>query len=253
MVRCRRCGLVYVDRPPSRHALQQAYHAADYDSSEEAGDAAATYLRELAPVFAQVRHGHALEIGTGTGVFLGGLLNLGFDQVTGVEPSPAAIEAAADEVRPCIREGIFNRGDYADESFDLICCFMTMEHVHDPREVAEAAYALLRPGGAFAVVVHDCDACINRLLGRRSPIVDVEHMQLFSPRSVTELLRRTGYEDESVKPFANRYNASYWARLLPIPGFLKKGVLKTLAVTRLGKAKLSMNVGNLVAFGFKPQ
>ena len=38
--------------------------------------------------------------------------------------------------RAWIREGVFEDQDFAAESFDLICCFMTMEHVLDPKVIA---------------------------------------------------------------------------------------------------------------------
>jgi hypothetical protein len=54
-----------------------------------------------------------------------------------------------------------------------------MEHVLDPKVIALPAFRLLRPGGAFVTVTHDHRGRLNRLLGRRSPIIDIEHLQLF--------------------------------------------------------------------------
>ena len=81
------------------------------------------------------------------------------------------------------------------------------------RDAAE----LLKPGGVFVLVCHNRRAPVNRALGLRSPIVDVEHMQLFSPRSVAELLRRAGLRDVGHRPIRNRYPMRYWARLSPLP------------------------------------
>jgi SAM-dependent methyltransferase len=252
MVQCPTCDVVYVDRPPSQQALHQAYHQADYDSSEEADDAAAAYLRELEPVLTRLDLGAALEIGTGTGVLLEGLISKGFREVVGVEPSTAAIEAAPVHREAWIREGIFRESDYHPESFDLVCCFMTLEHVKEPSEIAESVLRLLKPGGAFVTVTHDYRSVVNRILGRRSPIIDVEHMQLFSKRSIAELFRRTGYEDVAVRPFANRYAISYWTRLMPFSPPVKQSAMRLLARLGLGRRKLSFNVGNMVAVGFRP-
>lgn len=252
MVQCPICDVVFVDRPPSQEALQQAYHQAEYDSSEEADDAAAAYLRELQPILGRVDSGSALEIGTGTGVLLEGLALSGFREVVGVEPSAAAIKAAPLHRQAWIREGIFREGDYAPGSFDLVCCFMTLEHVKEPREIAESVLRLLKPGGAFVTVTHDYQSTVNRLLGRRSPIIDVEHMQLFSPRSIAELYRRSGYVDVAVKPFANRYALAYWTRLLPLPPKFKRAAIRALSIIGLDRWKVSCNVGNMVSVGFRP-
>lgn len=252
MVRCPDCDVVYVDRPPSQGALANAYHTADYDSTEEANDAASSYIYAFGSALRRVHQGSALEIGTGTGIFLEELTRFGFDTVTGVEPSTAAIAAAPAHRRAWIREGIFVGADFPAASFDLICCFMTLEHVRDPLDIAESAYRLLKPGGAFLVVTHDYRSIVNRLLGRRSPIIDIEHMQLFSRRSVLALLERAGYVQVEARPFTNRYSVRYWSRLMPFPSGIKKSLNAMLAAIGLSQMKLSLNVGNTAAVGIKP-
>jgi SAM-dependent methyltransferase len=253
LVRCLDCDLVYVDAPPSQSALAEAYHAADYDSSREAEDAADTYISVLRPLLARLpRRERALEIGSGTGVFLERLASEGFREVVGVEPSSAAIAAAPPHRRAWIREGIFEEGDFEAGAFDLVCCFMTMEHVRDPGALAGSALRLLRPGGAFVVVAHDYRGLVNRLLGRRSPIIDIQHMQLFSRRSAAHLFERAGFEEVGVASFANRYRLDYWMRLTPLPAPAKAMAQKTLSALGLDAMKLSFNVGNLLARGFRP-
>jgi hypothetical protein len=130
---------------------------------------------------------------------------------------------------------------------------MTLEHVREPKEIAESVHHLLKPGGVFAAVTHDYRSAVNRALGRRSPIIDVEHMQLFSPQSVTMLFRNAGYSDIKVKPFANRYAMSYWMRLMPISSGIKRQLLRVLRVMHLGDMKMSLNVGNMIIIGVKPK
>jgi SAM-dependent methyltransferase len=252
LMRCKGCDLVFADEPPSQGELALAYHQADYDSSQEADAAAATYVGALAPLLARLRQrGGALEIGAGTGVFLQKLVDAGFADVIGVEPSPAAIDAAPAHRRGWLKQGVFEDKDFEPASFDFVCCFMTMEHVRDPDVVARAALALLRPGGAFAVVVHDHRALVNRVLGARSPIIDIQHMQLFSRRSVARLLSEAGFDDVRVKSFANRYRLDYWLRLTPAPAPIKDAAQRLLALTGLGRVAFSANVGNLMAWGVK--
>lgn len=252
MVRCQNCDLAYVDRPPSAALLAESYHNAGYDSAREAEDAADAYARAVEVPLARLgRRGSALEIGTGTAAFLERLRAAGFDTLVGVEPSTAAIAAAPRDRQAWIREGIFVESDFAPESFDLICCFMTLEHVPDPGELVAAAYRLLRPGGIFVGVTHDRRAWLNRLLGKRSPIVDIEHMQLFSAKSATGLLRAHGYADVGGTSFRNAYSPSYWLRLVPMPEGLKRGMTRLLQFTPLDRLRVSFNVGNFMSWGFK--
>jgi SAM-dependent methyltransferase len=252
MVRCLDCDLAYVARPPSVADLAEAYHAADYDSAEEAEDAADAYARAIEPVLKQLKgRGAALEIGTGTGAFLERLGRAGFTELVGVEPSPAAIAAAPADRKAWIREGIFEEKDFAPASFDLICCFMTLEHVRDPGQLVSEALNLLKPGGVFVGVTHDYRGLLNRVLGRRSPIVDIEHMQLFSSASARNLLTTRGYVSVGGSSFRNAYSPSYWLRLVPIPAGLKMKLINWLKGSPLDRTKLAVNVGNYMSWGFR--
>lgn len=253
LLRCGGCQTVYAAAAPPAGALAGAYADAAYDSREEAACAADTYAAALRPVIASLpRPRRALEIGAGNGVFLERLLTAGFSEVIGVEPSRAAIDTAGPMIRPFISEGVFEERNFAPESFDLICCFQTLEHVAAPRELTEACWRLLRPGGAVAYIAHDSLAWINRLLGRRSPIIDIEHLQLFCRPSLDALLTASGFSTATIAPLVNRYPLRYWLRLTPLPPALKDGFARIFALLGLGKARVGMNVGNLLAVGYKP-
>lgn len=253
LVQCPTCDLVYANDPPDQTVLAHAYHVADFDSAQEADDAAAAYDRAVQPVLSKLKNKDAaLEIGTGTGIFLESLKNRGFKTLVGVEPSSAAIAAAPAHRQAWIRESIFRESDFQPDGFDFICCFMTLEHVRDPHEIVSAASRLLRPGGAIALVTHDYRSGVNRLLGKRSPIIDIEHMQLFSSCSIRQLLERNGFESIEVNSFQNRYALRYWVRLLPLGVRLKQGMIKVIDAIGLADTKLSFNVGNMLSFGYRP-
>ena len=164
----------------------------------------------------------------------------------------AAIADAPPHRQEWIRPITFEEHGFGDHSFDLICCFMTMEHVLDPKELADGVLRLLRPGGVFVTVTHDFDSRVNTILGRRSPIIDIEHMQLFSRTSIVELLARSGYERIAVEGFRNRYALRYWWRLLPLPKPVRRGGAALLRVSRLDGLKITLNVGNTMAIGYAP-
>lgn len=253
LVQCPECDLVYASEPPDQSVLAHAYHVSDFDSAQEADDAAAAYATAVQPVLQKLRSKHAaLEIGTGTGVFLEYLKQAGFSRLVGVEPSSAAIQAAPAHRQSWIRESIFREEDFEPESFDFICCFMTLEHVRDPQQIVSAASRLLRPGGALAFVTHDYRSLVNRLLGKRSPIIDIEHMQLFSPQSIHRLMAGAGLIDIDVTSFQNRYALRYWLRLLPLGVGAKTSLTNLLDTVGLADVKLSANVGNMISTGFRP-
>jgi SAM-dependent methyltransferase len=254
LVECSACDLVYASPVPSPEALARAYDDAAFDSAEEARYAARSYaheLRDLIPTLPDRRG--ALDIGTGEGAFLTELLQLGFTDVGGVEPSRAPIDAADPAVAGLIEHDVFRPEMKEPRSLSLITCFQTIEHVPDPAALVHNAAALLKPGGMLVLVCHNRRAAINRLLSMRSPIIDIEHMQLFSPRSVDELLRGGGLRDIGHRTIRNRYPIRYWARLLPLPERPRALVEGALGRSGLGARPVSFNVGNMLAWGRAPQ
>jgi SAM-dependent methyltransferase len=252
LLKCKVCDVIYVGQPPTNIELSHAYHTADYDSAEEANDAANAYISAIKPTLLKLAaRKNVLEIGTGTGIFLEHLAQIGFTGLVGIEPSLSAIAAAPDHRQVWIRPGMFNGTDFESESFDLICCFMTMEHVLHPSEITQQAYRLLKPGGAFVTVTHNYQSAVNRLLGRKSPIIDIEHMQLFCPKSLQVMFERNQFTAISIVDFVNTYSIEYWLRLMPLPNGLKQGVNAFLALIGVPNKKVSINVGNLISVGFK--
>lgn len=254
LVQCPTCDLVYASPVPSAEGLARAYDEAAFDSAAEARAAAATYGRLLEPLLRRLPDlGTAIDVGTGDGAFLEELAAVGFETVIGVEPSAAPIAAAKPHVRPWIRHGTFREADFPVGVASLVSCFQTLEHLPDPAAFCRSAWRLLKPGGAVVVVGHDYRSTVNRLLGRRSPIFDIEHLQLFSRRSLGETLRRAGFGELAVRPIVNRYPLHYWLKLAPLPAVLKRRLVGVLRTTPLGQLPLSLPVGNIVAVGFKPR
>jgi SAM-dependent methyltransferase len=193
----------------------------------------------------------ALDIGTGDGAFLEQLLEHGFERVAGSEPSKAPIAAAKKNIRPLIKQGLFEPKRYKKGSFSLISCFQTIEHLYRPMEICSGAYGLLKEGGAFFIVCHNRRALSAKVLGLKSPIYDIEHLQLFSPKSAKFMLERAGFRDVTVKTVLNSYPLNYWVKLLPLPKGLKIVLIKFLEKVWLGKMPVTMPVGNLAVIGYK--
>jgi SAM-dependent methyltransferase len=252
LIVCPTCDLLYASPLPTLEMLAEAYREADFGSAAEAGFAARTYGRLLPAIVRELPDCKgALDVGTGEGAFLKQLLNYGFTDVAGVEPSEAPIAAADDAIRPLIRKGLFSASEFPQERFRLITCFQTIEHLYDPLEMCRDAFSLLKDKGALLFVFHNRHAISARLLGRRSPIFDIEHLQLFSRQSARFLLEKAGFEDIQTKIVFNRYPLNYLLKLFPLPGLIKKTAMATAQSTRIGRLPFMLPAGNLAAIGFK--
>ncbi len=252
LVECAACDLVYANPAPDGSVLADAYREAAYDSAEEAKAAARTYARLLPPIIGRLPHlGGALDIGAGDGAFLEELIAAGFTDVEGIEPSTAPIQAASANVRPMIRQGLFAPSGYAGRKFALITCFQTIEHVPDPGEMLREIHSLLIEGGAVLIVCHNRKALSARALGEKSPIYDIEHLQLFSRASMFRMLEGAGLVDVEVKPIVNRYPLKYWAKLFPFPAGTKAKVLGALGSSPVGAIEIPLPAGNIAAIGYR--
>ncbi len=238
---CENCDLIYANPILEIKKLKDEYAAASFDSSAEETYAAKTYTKYLPKNF-----NSALDIGCGGGKFLEELKARGIQDLCGLEPSYAAIACAQPEIKKFIIADFFNK-NLIDRKFDLISCFQTFEHVTDPLELSHEAYSLLNEKGKFFVVTHNFRGLVNKILGKKSPIYDIEHMQLFSPKSLHRTLRQAGFRDIKIFTITNKYPLSYWIKLLPKFPFKKQ-------IYNLSKKinfPLSFSVGNIAAIAVK--
>ncbi len=254
LVRCRECGLVRSDPVVDLEVLHDLYKASTFTYEDEVAPLRQTYGRYLdrASHGLEIRN-TLLEVGCGNGFFLEEAKNRGWKQALGVEPSTDAIEHADPTVRRSIVCDIMRPGLFPRESIDMICLFQVFDHLPDPAAVLEACADALKPGGRILCLNHNVDAVSARLLGERSPIVDVEHTYLYSPQTLSALFESRGFRVRETGRVLNTYPLRYIFRLLPLPAALKRIVLGVLRVTGLGRVSGRFPLGNLYLVAEKPR
>jgi len=253
LLECGSCGILYGNPVLSPDSLSVLYREAAFDSHEESELASWIYFRIVQDYLGRLpdRKG-AIDIGAGDGTFCERLLESGFMNVVGIEPSEAPIAASNPKIRKHLLNQMFRAADFSPDTVSLITCFQVMEHVTTPMEIASSAMRILKPKGLFMAVAHNQRSLSATILGLKSPIYDIEHLQLFTKKSARKLLENAGFEQIQVFPIWNRYPLQYWARLFPLPDGIKSGLSSMLKTTRLGNIRVSIPAGNLVLLGFKP-
>jgi len=245
---CEYCRLLFVADLPKREALLAEYEDAAFDATTESRFAAQAYLRALRGILG-VRVDSVLDVGCGDGEFLLACRDLGIRRLQGIEPSTAASSLAREGIGSCIRAGGYEEQS-AVEQFDLVTLFQTIEHIDDPLGFFAKTKELVRPHGYVAVACHDYRALVNRIMKDKSPIFDIEHLQIFSPKSITRAMEKAGLEVVSVKPYSNTYPFTYWMRLAPIPRGIKSMPIFTRGL--LAKQPIRLPIGNLMAIARVP-
>ncbi len=113
-------------------------------------------------------------------------------------------------------------------------------------------FDILRPGGHILALNHNVSAWSARMLGERSPIVDIEHTYLYSPETMRRLFAKAGFVAAQVRSVRNTYSLSYLAQLVPFPPTLKRRLLPRLRAGRAGGVTVTVPLGNLCLIARKP-
>jgi SAM-dependent methyltransferase len=201
IVACARCGLGFADIHTSQVELDETYekHSKYADTSLYAGEQIVNAppdapwdmerLRGTADFLAGSvgnRTARVLDVGCATGTFLGFMGELGYRNLTGLDPSPVATQTARALHRVDTITGSFTTLPATAGPFDLITLQHVLEHLADVRIAVQAMRRLLDDGGLAYVEVPDAERYADFLV---APVHDfnTEHINHFS----LELLDRT--------------------------------------------------------------
>jgi SAM-dependent methyltransferase len=241
-VRCVSCGLLRSD-PVLEVNLTQLYEESTFDYSTEVNGLKKTYLGLVRKALGNNFPTRSIfEVGGGNGFFLEAAKDFGFEKIAGVEPSYAAINAAREDVKPHLVASMMSSSVLPKNSFQVGAMFQTLQ------DCLEA----LESGGTLVVAVHNERSWSARLLGERSPIIDVEHTYLYSLKTGIQIFQKAGFINVRSGSYNNHYSLAYILHLLPVSRKFRKLVLGSWVGKLLSKIKLFVPLGNMWISGTKP-
>ena len=146
------------------HALDDAL----YRQYAFAGGKSGTYRRYLETFADDIvrtfpKSTSVLEVGCGDGWLLGRLLELGFTDVLGIDPS----RAADSQTKNYLISGCFPKdipASHQNRKFDLIILRHVLEHIETPRPFIAALAAALSSNGQLWIEVPDLESTLERNL-----------------------------------------------------------------------------------------
>ena len=251
-VRCNKCTLLRSD-PVLDVDLEKLYVESTFDYSTEVDGLKKTYFNLVKRALGGKKFKKSIfEVGGGNGFFLEAAKDGGFATVAGVEPSTEAIKAARVDIAPHMIASMMKAGVLADNSFEVGTMFHTLDHLTDPVSTLKNCAAALQTGGVFVVAIHNERSWSARLMGERSPIIDVEHTHLYTRKSGEALFKKIGFIDVRSGAYNNHYSLAYILHLIPISRSFRKRVLESPIGTLLSKIKVIVPLGNMWVAGTKP-
>jgi 2-polyprenyl-3-methyl-5-hydroxy-6-metoxy-1,4-benzoquinol methylase len=172
------------------------------------------------------RSARILDVGCGPGTILGLLAERGF-QVQGLDASPEASAIARRDYGVDVRVGRLAPDTFDDGEFDTVVLLHTLEHVPDPHRVLSEVGRVMAPGGRLVLQVPNIDSIQCRIFGARWYGLDVpRHLIDYSPRSLTGVLERNGFQVVRTRHFNLRDNAPALASsLVPSLDPVRRAVL----------------------------
>lgn len=222
-MRCRQCGLVYLDPRPTPTELPRIYppnyHAFDFSAERFGfvyrvrraleGRRALQWCRGL-PEDARI-----LDVGCGDGFHLRLLRDFGRPGwvIEGVDASVRAVDAAR-HANLVVHHGTVEQLDLPPASYDLVLLIATIEHVDDPLGVLRAVRRLLRPGGRVVIVTDNTATLDFAMFGGRhwGGYHFPRHFNLFNRATLQQLGEMADLEVDSVQTVVSPVNWVYSVR-----------------------------------------
>jgi|GEM_PF-418773 len=209
-VRCRSCGLVYVNPRPDDNEIAESTRLGMHRVSSGSLDVKTGFSRarvrgfrrRLQSVFSRGELGRVplrcLDVEAGYGELLEALRGLVAPgtRLEGIEPCRSKVEAAAAKglsVRDCDLEPV-------TETYDLVSAINVLSHVPDPRAFVASLHARLVPGGSLLLVTGNGGDIPRSDYPQRLQLPD--HLLFVGRRHVSALLDQAGFT--GIEPHAFR-------------------------------------------------
>lgn len=205
--KCSRCGHVttypYPSRLQMKHYYQEKFKHGNYHLARE-------FAQEYKVVYRQFVHRletflkenkkslkgiKILDIGCFTGDFLVLMKEAGAD-VYGLELQRDAVKIANKKLNGRVKIADVMTDVFPKTRFDVITLLGIVEHVTNPVKLIKRSTALLKKGGILMIQTPNSSSLLSRLTRQLWPPYEpVEHVHLFSRKSLTNVLRDLGYTE----------------------------------------------------------
>ena len=197
LVKCVRCGLVYLNPMPNRENSKKYYDAKYFRTSNFGSLSNNIYRLQIGKTFLKLKtpNGNALDIGCGDGSLLFIMKRFGWE-VYGVDISDSAVKLAKEKLGT---ENIFTGklGDchFPSNFFDVISLRHVLEHLHEPYKSLKEIRRILKEDGVLSITVPNVDSLYFNFFKKNWFHLDIpRHLFQFSRETLSDLLNKAGFK-----------------------------------------------------------
>ena len=171
IVRCRNCGLVFVNPRPNEQEIKNYYPESyqPYHPLRGISGVLRTVLlhREVRKLRKYLKpDARILEVGSGSGQDLAFIRDSGWQRVVGTDVSENSAREAKKEFGIEVLVGTLESLKFPDNSFDHIRMKYVISHVHSPKKLLEEVRRILKPGGSLVIWIPNFDSLDRTIFGR---------------------------------------------------------------------------------------
>jgi 2-polyprenyl-3-methyl-5-hydroxy-6-metoxy-1,4-benzoquinol methylase len=254
IVRCLRCGLVYVNPRLNARTLHEHYNSGQssriqYYLDVECADRQ-TFAGILDTAARLLPHtGRLLDIGPNIGTCLDLARQAGWE-THGIEINEEAARYCRQQRGLDVISGQLEHGTFPRSHFEVVLMGDVIEHLPDPMATVRLVQTILKPGGLILISTPNIDSLAGRLL----QIKPEEHLYYFSPATMTILLDKAGLEVVQIGPLDRYHNVTAMTHSTTLGGlFGQLGAVFRLARRMFGDVVVRLPLReNLLAVARKP-
>lgn len=246
--RCNGCGLLYAPKYFTPEQLSDLYASMAPNMELVSNDALAATQESYwaAAKAAAPLQGGYLEIGPDIGYIVREAARHGsFDHFWLFEPNAAVhdqLSAATDGASHTISTAMDDLSEVPDGSVGLAVMIHVLDHVLDPAAMLANVREKLRPDGLLLIVTHNERSLLRKVMGTRWPPFCLQHPEIYSPESITKLIRKSGYGSVRVERSKN---------VFPLPFMVQQAAYAAgvqLKNVPLPSIPIGLKLGNMITF-----
>ena len=257
---CGKCGFAFVNPRPSLDFLMNYYASFGHihDASSEAVPTlqsvtlreqndenstidAARIVKTVTDLLHDRNQTKFLDVGCGYGFFSKAALASGFD-VVALELAENEREIATQMTGLSPHACSFEEFNMPPESFSVVLMSQILEHALDINRWLQKASNLLVDDGVLAIALPNYGSIFRKLMQENEPyITPPEHLNFFSPRSLSRLFENHGFKVEAIQWISRVPKKAFEKRLpavarpfLPVVTLGASAAFKVIDLLKLG-------------------
>lgn len=215
VVKCRKCGLVFISPRPVQSLVLEGYEkasGAEYVSQApgriETFRSAVKLLEKNAFPKGKPAHPKVLDVGSAAGFFLKAAKDEGWDTY-GVEPNEWMVKWGNKEYGLKMKAGTLESAGFKKDSFDVVTLWDVLEHVPDPKKTLKEVHGVLKKDGVVAINFPNIGSTLAKITGRKWWFLTSVHLYYFTPETLSKMLEEVGFETILVKRHYQKLNFGY--------------------------------------------